>query len=210
MDINIEKLIKNKLSLEGYFILHCLYNEEDYILTNYVKNINKIPTKIFVDLVNGGFLISKSLTEFRIEDIEVTDKFRDEFLLSDVSSTLTFEQAFEQLREKYPSKVTEGKAIRRLHGDVLRCKRSYESIICKHKVVNEQLHNTILQCIDYEINEKTKSRSLYYMQMLSTWLNQKSYEQYIDDVKREIEKNGEIKKTEDNEENKTRLGSKEF
>ena len=189
MNVNVDKLIEFKLPLEGFFILHCLHNEETGLLQNYVTNISKLSTMVFKDLINGGWLETTAKDDtFTLTNISLTDKFSKEILgIVDVSG-ISFAEAFEQLRDHYPSKA--GKTERRLQGNVARCKILYENTIKKNGVVDEELHSLILQCVNYEIRSRTKDRSLDYFQMLATWLQQRTWEVYLKDVEDEIKKNG--------------------
>lgn len=193
MNIDVDKLIEFKLPLDAWLILICLHNEEQDILKNYVTNVNKIPTKIFKDLINEGWLKTSAKDDtFTLDNISITDKFGKEILgISNVSG-VTFAEAFEQLRDHYPSQA--GKSERRLKGNVARCKTLYQNIITKNGVIDEELHSMILQCINYEIKIRTKNRSLDYFQMLATWLQQRTWEVYLKDVEEEIKKNGSVSK----------------
>jgi len=215
MNIDINKIISFKIPLEGYFILHCLHNDEKYILTNYVKNVNKIPTKVFLDLIKDGYLIVNESDSdnpvFTIDNIEITDKFKLEVLKILDISNLDFSKAFEQLREYYPTKVPSpsGGPDRRLHADIDRCKKLYSNIIMKNGIVDVEKHNFIIQCIKYEINERVKGKNLSYMNQLPKYLHQKLWELVEDDVKKSLIENGNVE-IESNVNNKTMFGSKEF
>lgn len=193
MEVNIERLINARLSLEGYFILWCLYNEETSFLQGYCNSSEyKIPTRVFEQLVKEEYITNNEKNEFKIDSMVLTDKFKLEILgLKDLQAT-TFDVAFQQLREHYPTKTPNG---RRLHQDVERCKRLYKKIICPiSDRVDEELHSVILQCINFIINEKSKNRSLDYLQMLPTFLEQKSWDTVKDDVEDVIKKNGWVEK----------------
>jgi len=196
MNVNVDKLIEFNLPLDGFFILYCLHNEETGMLQNYVTNISKIPTKVFKQLISEGWLETTAKDDtFTLTNISLTDKFSKEILgIVDVSG-ISFAEAFEQLRDHYPTKA--GKTERRLQGNVARCKTLYQNAITKNGVVNEELHSLILQCINYEIKSRTKDRSLDYFQMLATWLQQKTWEVYLKDVEEEIKKNGFVDKKDD-------------
>ncbi len=196
MNVNVDKLIEFNLPLDGFFILYCLHNEETGMLQNYVTNISKIPTKVFKQLISEGWLETTAKDDtFTLTNISVTDRFSKEILgIVDVNG-ITFAESFEQLREHYPSKA--GRTERRLQGNVARCKTLYQNTITKNGVVDEELHSLILQCINYEIKSRTKDRSLDYFQMLATWLQQRTWEVYKQDVEEEIKKNGFVDKKED-------------
>lgn len=189
----IDKCLLHRINLYSYFILYCLYYEEEELLTQYCLKIDRIDTNNFTSLIKEGYLEKvKDEKVITLEDLVLTDKFKTEVLKVSDTKNITFDQAFEQLREHYPSKA--GNSERRLQGDVERCKRLYQNIIVKNGKMDESLHSVILQCINFEINLRTKNRSLEYFQMLATWLQQKTYTLYIDDVERIIKNKGTVEK----------------
>lgn len=192
MEVNIEKLIELKLSLEGYFVLWSLYNEQGACLSRYCKSsIHKIPTRVFEQLVDEKYIDFKGDKDFTLDNMTLTDRFKLEVLgLKDLKAT-SFDVAFQQLRECYPTRTP---SDRRLHQDVDRCKRLYKNIICPLGVVDEELHSVILQCINYIVNQATKAKKLDYLQMLPTFLSQKNWETVKDDVEALILKNGFVDK----------------
>ncbi len=207
----VERCLSHKMSLFCYFILDCIYNDCADVLINYVTNIDKIETKHFLWLIDEGYLEEvKNRKLIEINDLILTNKFSSEILKIVETKNITFDQAFEQLREHYPLKA--GNSERRLQGNVDKCKAYYRNIIIKNGKIDEELHSVILQCINYEIKMKTKSRSLEYFKLLTSWLNQKEYELYYDDVIDIIKKSGAVdrKSGNDSGENKTSLGSEDF
>ena len=200
MEVNLEKLISLSLSLEGFLVLYCLYNEEEANLLKYIVKVNKIPSLIFNKLVSDGWLIYSGdmvKPDYNLNNIELTDRFSKEIMeIQPNKVSLSFDECFQQLREHYPIKA--GNSERRLHGDLTRCKNLYKTTIVKNGKINEELHSVILQCINFEVNLKTKSRSLDYFQLLATWLSQRTWELYIKDVEELIRKNGFVDKNGEN------------
>lgn len=187
----IDKCLLHRINLYSYFILYCLYYEEQELLTQYCLKIDKIDTKNFTELIDAGYLEEVKDRKFiTINDLVLTDKFKQDVLRIPETKNITFDQAFEQLRQHYPSKA--GNSERRLQGDVERCKRLYQNIIVKNGKIDDELHNLVLQCINFEINLRTKNRSLEYFQMLATWLQQKTYTLYMDDVQQIIKNKGVV------------------
>lgn len=195
MEVNLNKLIGLKIPLEGFMIMHLLHSEEREILSSYVVNVRKIPTEVFQDLVNKGYLINSSEdpASFTIDSIELTDKFKSEILKVPSVKGVTFDQAFEQVREHFPSKVTDpAGGVRRLQSDIDRCKKLYKAVIISSGEVDEELHKLILLCIDLEKSERVRSRSVQYWKLLPTYLSQKGWEVYMEDVKELMKKNGTV------------------
>ena len=208
MKIDIEKMMNFKLSAEGVFILDCLYNDNADVLEVYVKNIRKIRLEVFTSLEKEGWLTNSTDTNvFTRPSIELTDKYQVEYLAIPKEKEVTFEEAFIELRGKYPVK-TESK--RRLQGNVDKCKVLYKKVIYQGGRVNYKLHTKILSCIQLEINERVKNKSMEYFQMLVTWLNQKNWDLYMEDVEEALETTGKIVSAEINNDGKTIIGKEEF
>lgn len=210
MEVDLERIIELKLNIEGYLILYSLYNKQEKLLENYCMKIkNKIPTSVFKQLVDEKYLVFKGNgEEYTIDNIELTDKFEEEVLGLEDIKTITFDVAFQQLRECYPKKTPGGRI---LHQDLDRCKKLYRGVICKMgKALDEELHSLILQCVNFIVNQKKKTNSLDYLQMLPTFLSQRNWETVREEVEGEIRKNGFVEKNDEGGENKTQLGSEDF
>ncbi len=200
----IERCIFSGINLYGYFILNSLYNEEGDKIIRYCTSVDKILTKDFLWLVDGGYLEPlKNRDVILIEDLILTDKFSSEILKITNTRGITFDVAFEQLRDYYPSKA--GNSERRLQSGIDKCKVYYKNIIVKNGRLDEELHSVILQCINYEIKIRTKARSLEYFKLLTTWLNQKEYEVYYDEVIELIKKEGSVDPSSNDELSEDRL-----
>lgn len=214
MEVNVNRLIGLKIPVEGFMIMHLLYNEEKELLLSYTKNVKQIPTQVFLDLISQGYLTNTSEdNNFTIDNIELTDKYKFGVLKVPDVKGLDFEAAFNQVREYYPTKVGDPTGgVRRLQSDIDRCKKLYKTAVIVNGEVDEEIHGFILQCIRFEVEERKKGRNLQYMQMLPTYLSKKSWELVADDVRAVLKKNGTVLSTNesDNVENKTMLGSEEF
>lgn len=200
MEVNVNKLIGLGIPLEGYLIMHLLHNDEKEILLSYVKNIKQIPTEVFLKLIADGYLTNNSEDpkQFTIDSIELTDKFKFDVLKVPNVKNITFDQAFEQVREHYPSKVVDpAGGVRRLQSDIERCKRLYKTAVLVNGEVDEERHKFILQCIDFEVAERKRGKKLQYMKMLPTYLSQKEWEIVQDDVRATLQKKGTLENTDE-------------
>lgn len=100
---------------------------------------------------------------------------------------MTFEEAYNELVTTFPKSVLDKfGGRRRLHGQPERCERLYKNIICFAGVVDDELHKKIILCLKKEIQERKKGFSLAFFQMMSTWLHQKSYRLYLEDVEKDL------------------------
>lgn len=179
IDIKLEHVLKSKLGFEAYFILICIYSNNEKALINYVTECKKINTNIFKELENDGFINIKSSTSDTIfyELLSLTDKSKTLIeslkLQRDIDDS---DSNFEDFRTFYPSSVKDGFKTRRLHGNLKKCRSLYE------KLLMETTHDILCKCAKLYVEEKYNSNSQWYIQNLETWLNQKNYIQYVSEA----------------------------
>lgn len=199
MNVDVNKLIEYKMTLEEYFVLFCLFTSDKKLITSYVKSCKKIDTEIFKSLESRNLIIiNKTLaTQGKIyyELLSLTEQGKNIVLSTFYGSchpslagqsehgmvvkTPISVGNFEEFRTFYPSRVMRGSVVlRRLHGNLKKCKATYE------KLLLETTHDILCKCAKVYHNEKKKSNSEEYMQNLETWLNQKNYLLYIDEAKK--------------------------
>lgn len=181
ISVDLNKLYANKLKLEDYFILFCLVNKDDETLTNYVNICGGIDTLVFHKLRNSGFIV---LTDdvISFDSIRVTEQTKNLF---NVSDNLEFETAFKELLSTYPKsvkRITGG--TRPLHNDLARCKKLYKLTIVDRVSfsLNKTLHQKILLCVQKYYRDHLKDNKQEFMQLLATFLSQRTWEQYLDEV----------------------------
>jgi len=188
MEVDINRLIGLGLTIQEYMILYLMYNDNQDVLDSYSNNVENLVenNNIYVNLHMKGYLDNYC---------HLTDKFKHEVLkVPKVDNNITFEEAFEQLREHYPTKVIgPNRGVRRLQSDIDRCKKLYKKIIIdNYGDIDIKKHQFILQCIDFEVIERKRGKNEAYWQLLPTYLNQRGWELVEEDVKKLIEKNGTI------------------
>ncbi len=169
---NINQLIKLKLSLEEYLILYCVDNRLSSLLEQYVLNIGQIDSKKFNNLIDKGYLfpINEDITFSKLKlTSEYYSKFKDK---------LDYDKLFDELKEVYPKAVKSSNGKRRsLQTDFEGCKKKY-----KEAVNSLEEHNLILNCVRLYVKEKKDANELQYLQLLSTFINQKGWETYIEEA----------------------------
>lgn len=173
--INTGKLIKSGLSIEAYFTLVCLSHDYQEVIELYVDKISRIDKSVFKALIDAGWveIIGESITFDNIKITNKTDKF-----FNIVTTTLDHKKFFQELRDTYPKSAKFRGKRRPLHSDMDACEKKYRAIID-----SEELHKKIIKCVKMYTNDlMKKDGSLEFMQLLSTWINQKNYQSYIDDT----------------------------
>ncbi len=178
--INIDTLFESKLGFEAYFILYCVHNKNKQLITEYTTKCKKIETSIFKQLQTDGYLDIKNQSDHNIYFELLSLANKGEALFSVLVNTFNLEKQFGEFRTCYPMVVKEGLKSRRLHTDLSRCKKLYE------KLLMETTHDILCKCAKIYTAEKFKSNEQIYMQDLATWLHQKNYLLYVEDVDKEI------------------------
>jgi hypothetical protein len=177
--VDLSKLYTNKLKLEEWFILYCLVNKEEEILVKYVQSCGPIDTEVFYNLRNSGFIVLKDALNCTFNSIIVTEITKNLF---NVQDSALFDTLFRELLSTYPSsvkRITGG--TRRLHNDLVRCKKLYKSCLVNNSI-DIELHKKILLCVQLYYREHLKDNKQEFMQLLATFLSQRTWEQYINEV----------------------------
>ena len=181
--LDIDKIIDNKLGLEAYLILYCLYTKNKQLIQTYTNQCKKINTEIFNELIEANYISMNNSKDNKIyyELLSLTEqgaliakKCLSPYVVK--PNSLISEHNFEDFKHYYPSSVKEGVKSRKLHGDLRRCRISYD------KLLLETTHDVLCKCAKLYHNEMIRSNSEYYMQNLVTWLNQANYKQYLEEA----------------------------
>lgn len=193
ISVDLNKLYINKLKIEDYFVLFCLVYDNEEMLMKYITTCGRIETVIFQRLRNSGFIILKDELNILFNEIKVTDQAKN--LFNAQNNTVDFEPLFKELLSTYPKsvkRVTGG--TRPLHNDLQRCKKLYKSTILSIGLVNKELHQKILLCVQKYYRDHLKDNKQEFMQLLATFLSQRTWEQYLEDV---VENKPIIKQSDD-------------
>jgi len=177
-----DKIIDSKLGLEAFLILYCLSKNNKQLLQSYTNQCKKINTEIFKKLIDDDYLkvINGDLNKIYWELLSLTEKGAEilqkmETPMEETKSLMS-DSNFEEFRKFYPSVVKSGFRTRRLHSDLKRSKDFYD------KLLMETTHDILCKAAKLYHNEMIRSNSEFYMQNLPTWLNQKNYKQYLEEI----------------------------
>jgi len=182
ISVDLNKLYASKLKLEDYFILFCLVNDAQDALINYTTHCGSIDTKTFFRLRDSGFIILEDEVTITFSSIKTTLTAKKLF---NVGDNQQFDLLFKELLVNYPKsvkRITGG--TRPLHNDLTRCKKLYKLTILDRSIgsVNIELHQKIQLCVQKYYRDHLKDNKQEFMQLLATFLQQKTWEQYLDDV----------------------------
>ena len=194
-EIDIDILLNNGLSLEAYLILYCIKTNDVDFISSYTRKCKKINTQVFNELEQKGFISIKRGDTDQIFFENLSLATSGQSLLETVIPSLKdnvklskeeLEKQFGELRKCYPMSVkAEGGVPRRLQGNLNVCKQLYE------KLLMETSHEILCKAAKLYTEEKYRSRSERFIQNFETWLRQKNYQQYLEDIEKNINFTGE-------------------
>ena len=182
ISVDLNKLYANKIKIEDWFILFCLVYDNEEMLMKYITTCGRIETLIFQRLRDSGFIILKNELNILFNEIEVTEQAKNLF---NVQDNTHFDTLFKELLSTYPKsvkRITGG--TRPLHNDLQRCKKLYKLTLVDRvsSSLNKTLHQKILLCVQKYYRDHLKDNKQEFMQLLATFLSQRTWEQYLEDV----------------------------
>jgi len=126
---------------------------------------------------NTEDLQSKGLIKLgeRPEDDVVRQKFID--TIED-----SFDRMWSELLSHFPLKVYTNGNVRILRAKDADARNNQKAKKAYHRVIGKNVakHNKIVECLKHELEFRKSNNSLGFMQMLQTWVNQHTWEQYED------------------------------
>lgn len=169
--VDLDLLLQSGISINQYFFLKILDNQNVDLYRFYLEQFKSPITKEDLEyLIQKGVLITKDKTNrFTFENLKVTNTFKDIF--EEIKS-----DAIKELEEIYPKKTPFKK--RRLQSDKGKWGPKYLSII-KGK---PELHEKILNCIKAEEKHRKQTGSEEFWAMLTTYINNARWEDYMEDA----------------------------
>jgi len=178
--VSMSLLYKHNLTLESFLILVCLHNNDPRPLEKYVVNCRVIPSSILKSLIDKGYIVisdSADVNKLTFKQMALTEKG------SELFPSTKFTELFKQFKDLYPKKVvTRFGEVRRLHLDMKRAERLYESLIVSGGKCDIETHNNIMSATKKMLDEKQASPDgLKFLQNIATYLHQKNYEAYMTD-----------------------------
>lgn len=183
MEFNIEKLVKNKISFDEYYVMHNIYHNNQPALLDYMACIGKYPTSLFTKLRDAGYLLVNDTANIKFSDLKLTERFKQDFIEPELLQVVsTSDTMFDEFKAKYPNKVPDGYGgYRRLHLDLARAKKLYTNIVGD----DLEMHANMQKCAEMYVNEYKKGARQRFMQNIATWLHQGAYKSYLDDIERD-------------------------
>jgi hypothetical protein len=191
-----EELIKKSYSLDHIFLLKLIH--ENYDVTNLVEDSLKI-SAIHQGLIRKGLITDNgALTTIGVELLVFLDTKEQTKLVKKKSTTSDFEEWYKTFpgTDTFTHKGKTFTGSRNLRQNPADCRIKFDKILIEGeytvKELIEALKFDVLQKKEASVQENTNK--LKYMQNSLTYLNQRSYEPYIELIKEGIQ----IKETQSN------------
>lgn len=187
-EVSINTLIKVKLSFEEYFVLYCIAKNDKDLLLSYNEHCNLIGIEVYNSLSEDGYIniLQDDTGDVKFTKLSLTKEGKYLFEASNTIGPLADSVLFDEFRNNYPSSVREGRKIRRLHGNIKKCRYLYNELL------TEVSHEVLCKCARLYHRELKDGGQEMFMQSLETWLRQKNYLQYVDDVEETKSEGGDF------------------
>ena len=191
-----EELIKKSYSLDHIFLLKLIH--ENYDVTNLVEDSLKI-SAIHQGLIRKGLITDNgALTTIGVELLVFLDTKEQTKLVKKKSTTSDFEEWYKTFpgTDTFTHKGKTFTGSRNLRQNPADCRIKFDKILIEGEYTTKELIEAlkfdVLQKKEASVQENTNK--LKYMQNSLTYLNQRSYEPYIELIKQGIQ----IKETQSN------------
>lgn len=169
LDVDLLEKIEN-LQLSQLVFLNLVLNENQNNNHNIHNLISLVSENDIQDLIDRD-LLKKTVTE----DDTVYEK--TELLSKLVERKRSF---FDEFIDIFPKMVVRPDGLNDfLHKNLNKCRKYYTQTVGKSLAKHEHIMN----CLKYEINQKTLTGKLGYMKNMWTWLTQNEWETIADEMK---------------------------
>lgn len=182
VEINLETCLNNNITPNQYTILFLLFKKNYGVYHSFLEHIDI--DKEFEHLVEVNFVIEYK-KEFKAEEITLN--------YSKLKAFFEYEESyFYELLSVFPLKVINNGAIRYVRPADCDSKKAKDLKSKYERVIKTKAaHDNVIKCLEIEKSIRLKSGSLPFIQDLSTWINQRTWEQYQHLLNQEKELNTE-------------------
>ena len=162
VQIDVNLLVENSISADDFLALYAIYRKGFKTLDKLKLNPN------WDDLQSKGYVKLGDSVEKHIIRQEFIDLFSSDF-----------DQMFAELISTYPMKVSTNRGYRILHAADPNCKSNQKAKAKYSRIVGTKkfVHDKIIKLLKVQL--KVERDRLEYMQGLEVWLNNHTWEKYI-------------------------------
>lgn len=182
VEININSLIKEKISANQYLILNLFNFNKFTFLTNYLKRTNTLNDLLWA--IKESYITDEHVIKLDNN----TDPLSIDFSLLDKTNKLKIYlegtiDLFEELYEEYPTRVSrKDGAIDYLKTDKKACKLLYKKITEGQR----HIHEKILESLQIQLDLFRSTGKMGYMRRLKNWLVAEEWKAYESDNSNKI------------------------
>jgi hypothetical protein len=162
VQIDVNLLVENGISADDFLALYAIYRKGFKTLDKLKLNPN------WDDLQSKGYVKLGDSVEKHIIRQEFIDLFSSDF-----------DQMFAELISTYPMKVSTNRGYRILHAADPNCKSNQKAKAKYSRIVGTKkfVHDKIIKLLKVQL--RVERDKLEYMQQLEVWLNNHTWEKYI-------------------------------
>ena len=162
VQIDVNLLVENGISADDFLALYAIYRKGFKTLDKLKLNPN------WDDLQSKGYVKLGDSVEKHIIRQEFIDLFSSDF-----------DQMFAELISTYPMKVSTNRGYRILHAADPNCKSNQKAKAKYSRIVGTKkfVHEKIIKLLKVQL--RVERGRLEYMQQLEVWLNNHTWEKYI-------------------------------
>ena len=162
VQIDVNLLVENGISADDFLALYAIYRKGFKTLDKLKLNPN------WDDLQSKGYIKLGDSVEKHIIRQEFIDLFSSDF-----------DQMFAELISTYPMKVSTNRGYRILHAADPNCKSNQKAKAKYSRIVGTKkfVHEKIIKFLKVQL--RVERGKLEYMQQLEVWLNNHTWEKYI-------------------------------
>ena len=162
VQIDVNLLVENGISADDFLALYAIYRKGFKTLDKLKLNPN------WDDLQSKGYVKLGDSVEKHIIRQEFIDLFSSDF-----------DQMFAELISTYPMKVSTNRGFRILHAADPNCKSNQKAKAKYSRIVGTKkfVHEKIMKLLKVQL--RVERGKLEYMQQLEVWLNNHTWEKYI-------------------------------
>ncbi len=162
LQIDVNLLVENSISADDFLALYAIYRKGFKTLDKLKLNPN------WDNLQSKGYVKLGDSVEKHIIRQEFIDLFSSDF-----------DQMFAELISTYPMKVATNRGYRILHAADPNCKSNEKAKAKYSRIVGTKkfVHDKIIKLLKVQL--RVERGKLEYMQQLEVWLNNHTWEKYI-------------------------------
>ena len=166
IEIDLDEAKRLKITMNQFVLIKLLIDKVDI---KSLINVIRIDDKDINNLKEQNILTTESTyTDGITKNLHLTENFKMKYKQRDF---------FDEFYEAYPTSTTRPDGQKDyLRGDISRCRKYYQKIVGK----SLSKHESMLECLNFEVKTRKAGNSLQYMKRMSKWLLSEEWLLYAD------------------------------